>query len=223
MCAKRYCLLYSLNTCERGRNALMHALSQCAASLFSTNGILRCRHMVTKSNRSVIWDFSNMICNRKGLKVVTVFMLMHDFLMTLVSVVVQPGNTLITVWKLSRFSIIQLYPSCSLHMIEILFNPVRMGSPRPWAGAKTFSKTLIVLGQSCKRIHGSEGGLEKSSSQVAHCDRCPLEDFSITPLPRNPHHPILSPSPPPSPIPPARPLSVLLSWERAARGDPRPA
>lgn len=101
-------------------------------------------------------------------------------------------------------------------MIEILPNRVRMGSPWPCAGAKAPSKTLIVLGQSCKRIRGSQSWLKKNSSQVVHCDRCPLEDFSISPLP-HPHPATLCTSV----THPSHPsLSVLLSWERAARGDP---
>lgn len=107
---------------------------------------------------------------------------------------------------------------------EIWLNPVYTGSPRPWEGTKTPSKTVIVLGQSCKRIHGSHSGLEKSSSQVAECDRCPLEDFSITPLSLplcvSFSHPNLHPLSNCSAHPTHSALLVLLSWERAARGDP---
>ncbi|KAK5880179.1 hypothetical protein CesoFtcFv8_023233 [Champsocephalus esox] len=85
-----------------------------------------------------------------------------------------------------------------------------MGSPRPCAGAKTPSKTLIVLIQSCKRIRGSQSGLEKSSSQVAHCDRCPLEDFSISYDPPTPSTSATHPSPP-------GPLSASKLGESSAR------
>lgn len=80
-----------------------------------------------------------------------------------------------------------------------------MGSPRPCAGAKAPSTTLIVRDQSCMTIHGSHSRLEKSSSLVAHCDRCPLEDFSISTPPFSTFITL---------------HSALQSWDRAARHDP---
>ena len=108
-----------------------------------------------------------------------------------------------------------LYPPCVLHVIEILPNRVRMGSPWPFAGAKAPSKTLIVLAQSCKRIRGSQSGLKKK--QLTSCSLWQMSSGRFLHLSPTATHP---PSPPPSPIPSHPTLSVLLSWERAARGDP---
>lgn len=159
-CVKRYCLLYSLNTCRRGRNVLMHAVLQYAALYSAPTVPSNVGTWPQNSNRSVIWRFNKMICDTTELKVVTYDCLDMNILNT-------TTYTLITVQRLIRSSIIQHYPACPLHMMEILLNPACMGSPRPCAGAKAPSETLIVLSQSCKRICGSQNGLERK--QLVSC------------------------------------------------------
>lgn len=158
----------------------MHALLQCAALYSAPTASSNVDTWSQNSNRSVIWCFNKMICDTRELKVL-ILLSMCNFLMIWIFLLAQPTNTVINiqhVWADSVLCSIIVHV-CSI-WCSILLNRVCMGSPRPCARAKAPSKTLIVLGQSCKRIRGSQSGLEKSSSQVAHCDRCPLEDFSIS-------------------------------------------
>ncbi len=135
MCVKALLFTVQLKHLREGEKCSHACTFATCSSQFSTNGILECGHMVTKQQH--MWRFNKMICDTRELKVFTFSCQCVIFSWLEYFILAQPANALIIVQTLSRFSIIQRYPSCPLHMMEILLNRVCMGSPRLCAGAKS--------------------------------------------------------------------------------------
>lgn len=127
---------------------------------------------------------------------------------------ISAASTLINLLSRSTACIFHHYRLCLLMLSQRFYlNKSVWGLPAQVLGQRPPSKSLIVFGQSCKRQSvGHSGGCKKAAHKLlTMTDVLWKISASLPPTPSNLSTSVTHPS---------HPASLLLSWERAARGDP---